>query len=97
MCKKLSKKQEVMLKLSRFTAEYEALEKQKEEYYKVHTKEVSRTAILTLYHQQLYIDSLIGKICKLVEKLRSEGVAINNDTAIKVHKEYMKLIRKGLF
>lgn len=97
MCKKLSKKNEVMLKLSRYTAEYEALEKQKMEYYKLHTKDVSRIAIITLYHQQLYIDSLIGKICKLVEKLKNEGKAINNDTAISVHKEYMKLIRKRMF
>ena len=98
MCmKKLTKNQEAKLKLSRLTTEYKALEKLKSTSYDVHAKDLSRTAIITLYHQQMYIDSLIGKICKLVDKLKKEGVTIHDETALRIHKEYSKLIRKGLF
>lgn len=97
MCKRLSKKDELMLKLSRYVAEYIAMENLKANSYNVHAKDLSRTAIITLYHQQIHIDSLIGKICKLVDRLKRDGVSIYNETALRIHREYSKLIHKGLF
>ena len=92
MCKKLSKNEEMLLKLSRYSLEYETMEKQKVEYYEKHTK-VDRTVVFTLYHQQVYIDSITKKICTLVDKLRRENVTIDNP----LHKDFSKLFHKGLF
>ena len=95
MCKKLSKKQDLLLKLSRYSAEYETLEKQKVEYYEKH-KKVTRTNVLTLYHQQVYLDTLIKKICNLVERLKKDNILIDNEVATDVHNEFKNAIKMGL-
>ena len=95
MCKKLSRKNELLLKLSRYSAEYETLEKMKVEYYEKH-KKVTRTNILTLYHQQIYLDTLIKKICNLVDKLNKENILIDNEVALEVHRDFKNAIKMGL-
>ena len=98
MSKKLSKKEEMKLKLTILEAEYVAMENLKATSYNVHAKDLSRTAISTLYHQQLYLDTLIVKICKLVERLKKDGVSVHrNETALRLYWEYSDKIHLGLF
>ena len=86
----------LILRLGEYTAEYLALEREKEIYYLEHTKDMSRTTIVTLYLRQVYIDTLIKKIVRLVDRLRKDDVEFDNEVAILVYDYYAPAMKRGL-
>ena len=90
------KAMELQIRLGQYTTEYLSLEREKEEYYREHINDMSRTTIKTLYLQQAYIDTVIKKICKLVGRLHLADVDFDNEVATLVYNYYEPSIRRGL-
>lgn len=85
----------MVIRLNQYTTEYKALEKEKEEFYKSHINDMSRTTIQTLYLQQQYIDSIIKRIVMLVDNLIANEIDFDNECATLVYNYYMPYIRRG--
>ena len=69
---------------------------EKEMYYVAHVRDISRTAIVTMYLMQSNVDTLIKQICTLVGRLMREDVDIDNEVAIAVYDYYNPAIKRGL-
>ena len=96
MKKDESVEQVMVLRLSQLTIEYKALEEEKERYYKKNISNVERSVIQSLYLQQVYIDSRIKQICKLVDSLNALQIDFDNELATQVYNYYMPQIKRGL-
>ena len=95
--KRLNKEQEMLARLDTYTTEYLAMEQLKAQYYRDHINDRSRTAILTLYHQQIRIDTLVKQICLLVDRLMDKDIDFTNETAVMVYNYFSPQIKIGLF
>ena len=87
---------ELQIHSGQLTTEYCSLERDKEKYYISHIKDISRTAIVTLYLKQAYIDTVIRRIVSLVSRLIRADVDIDNECAIEVYNYYSPNLRRGL-
>lgn len=87
----------MLARLNQYTAEYMALEREKDLYYMQHIKDKSRTAITTLYLMQTNIDTVIKQICMLVRRLDRNGIDYDNEVATILFNQYDSYIRRGLF
>lgn len=96
MTRQEERQRKMVIRLEQYTTELKSLEVQKENYYKGHIKDMSRTTIVTLYQMQVYIDGVIKKICNLVDKLAREDVDHDNELAVEVYNYYAPQIRRGL-
>lgn len=90
------KAMELKIHLGQLTTEYCCLEREKEEYYISHIRDISRTAIVTLYLKQAYIDTLIKRIVSVVSRLVRADVYVDNECAIEVYNYHAPRIRRGL-
>lgn len=90
--------EEVMMqtKLNKYTTEYLALEREKETYYVQHIRDISRTAIVTLYMMQANVDVSIKQICSLVGRMMRRDYNIDNEVAIELYNYYAPRIKRGL-
>lgn len=86
----------MLIRLGQYTTEYLSLEMEKEKYYREHLNDMSRTTIVTLYQMQVYIDSVIKRICILVGRLIRDDVEFDNEVATLVYNYYAPSIRRGL-
>lgn len=91
-----TREMKMLIKLGECTAEYLALEREKEIYYVSHVKDLDRTTIITLYLMQKHIDGMIKKIIRLVDRLDRNGIDFDNEVATMVYNHYEPLIRRGL-
>lgn len=86
----------MLVRLEKYTTEYMSLEREKELYYLKHTRDISRTAIVTLYLMQEHIDTLIKQICTLVGRLDRNGIDYDNEVATYVYNTYAPSMKRGL-
>ena len=86
----------LLIRLNQYTTEYLSLEMEKEKYYREHINDMSRTTIVTLYQMQAYIDTVIKKICMLVDRINRLGLDYDNECATLVYNYYAPSIRRGL-
>ena len=86
----------LLIRLNQYTTEYLSLEMEKEKYYREHLNDMSRTTIVTLYQMQAYIDTVIKKICMLVDRINRLGLDYDNECATLVYNYYAPSIRRGL-
>lgn len=93
---KTEKEMNLLIRLNQYTTEYLSLERDKETYYTEHINDMSRTTIVTLYMMQAYIDSVIKRICSLVERLNRNDIDYDNECATLVYNYYSPSIKRGL-
>ena len=93
---KTEKEMNLLIRLNQYTTEYLSLERDKERYYTEHINDMSRTTIVTLYQMQAYIDSVIKRICILVERLNRNDIDYDNECATLVYNYYSPSIKRGL-
>ena len=96
MTKTIKRQMEMQIRLNRYTTEYLTLEREKEAYYVAHVRDISRTAIVTMYLMQSNIDCLIKQICTLTGRLIRDDVDIDNEVAIELYNYYEPRIKRGL-
>lgn len=88
--------QSMVVRLNQYTAEYRALEEEKERYYRKNINNITREIIQSLYLQQYYIDTRIKAICKLVDALNNLQIDFDNEIATQVYNYYAPLLKRGL-
>ena len=86
----------LLIRLNQYTTEYLSLEREKEKYYREHSNDMSRTTIVTLYQMQAYIDSVIKKICIMVDRLNRNQIDFDNEVATLVYNYYSPSIKRGI-
>lgn len=89
------KDMELLVRLNKYTTEYCALEREKESYYIANVRDISRSAIQSLYLQQAYIDSKIKQIICIVQRLNRHQVDFDNEIATMLFNQYEPYIRRG--
>lgn len=92
---KTERELKVRTRLNQLTTEYLSLEHEKEEYYKGHVDDMSRTTIVTLYLMQAHIDTVIKQICTRVGQMTLNDWDIDNECATLVYNYYAPAIKRG--
>lgn len=96
MATREEREMKMLIRLGQYTTEYCALEREKEQYYISHMRNISRTTIVTLYLMQSNIDRVIKQICILVGRLMREDIEFDNECATLVYNYYAPSIKRGL-
>ena len=90
------KQDHLVVMLQQTTTEYVALEEEKERYYRQNIGKADRVVIHSLYLRQIYLDSLIRKIYKMVDALISLEIDFDNEVATQIYNHYNPQIKRGL-